>query len=165
MFLDLSAAFDTIDHETLMDRLKAWFGISGNILSWFRSYLCDHFQRIKIDSVLSDSRKLIYGVPQGSVLCPILFLYTTPLACVIAHHPHIRFHFYAHDTQLYIHLTHQNATQALKRLNTCLDDVKKWMAANKLKLNPDKTEFVVFGSKVQRLNWLNFFPSVCLEIL
>ena len=109
-----------------MDQLKEWFGISGSILTWFRSYLCDCFQSIKIDTVLSDSRKLIYGVPQGSVLGPILFsLYTTPLACVIARHPCIRFHFYADDTQLYIHLTHQNATQALNRLNTCLGDVKK----------------------------------------
>ena len=61
-------------------------------------------------------------------------------------------------TQLYIHLTHQNATQALDRLNTCLVDVKKWMAANKLKLNPDKNEFVVFGSKVQWAKLAKFFP-------
>ena len=59
--------------------------------------------------------------------------------------PEIGFHFYAHDTQLYVHLTHKNVAHAFDRLKSCLDDVKKWLYANKSKLNPDKTKFIVFG--------------------
>ena len=90
-------------------------------------------------------------MPQGSVLGPILFsLYTTLLSKVIQNHPGISFRFYADDTQLYVHLTHKNVASALDKLSRCLEDVKRWLSTNTLKLNPDKTEFIVFGSKSQR---------------
>ena len=77
-------------------------------------------------------------MPQGSVLGPILFsLYTTPLSKVIQNHPGISFQFYADDTQLYVHLTHKNVASALDKLSQCLEDVKRWLSTNKLKLNPD----------------------------
>ena len=118
------------------------------VLDWFKSYLSDCWQCDKIGSILSDAKKLLFGVPQGSVLGPILFsLYTTPLSKVILNHPGIGFHFYADDIQLYVHLTHNNVAHAFDRLKSCLDDVKKWLSANKLKLNPDKTEFIIFGTK------------------
>ena len=111
-------------------------------------YLCDCYQCIKIDSFLSDAKRLLYGVPQVSVLVPIMFLlFTTPLNKIIQNHPGICFHFYADDTQLYIYLTHKHATQAFDRLKNCLDDVRKWLSANKLKPNPNKTEFILFGLK------------------
>ena len=140
--MDQSAAFNTIDHDTLLDSLSSWFGVSGLVLDW-----------------LSDAKKLLYGVPQGSVLGPILFSrYTTPLSKVIQNHPGISFQFYTDDTQLYVHLTHKNATLALDKLSRCLEDVKKWLSTNKLKLNPDKTEFIVFGSKSQREKLNHSFP-------
>ena len=106
VLLDQSAAFDTIDHGTLLDCLSSWFGVGGVVLEWFKSYLSDRSQCVKIGSILSDTKKLLFGVPQGSVLGPILFsLYTTPLSKVIRNHPGIGFHFYADDTQLYVHLT------------------------------------------------------------
>ena len=112
------------------------------VLDWFKSYLCDRYQCIKFGSVLSNAKRLLYSVPQGSVLGPILFsLYTTPLSKVIQNHPGICFHFYADDTQL----THKHATLAFERLKNCLDDVRKWLSVNKLKLNPDKTEFILFS--------------------
>ena len=119
----------------------------------------DRCQFVKIGSTLSELSKLIYGIPQGSVLGPLLFsLYTTPLTKIIHLHPHIKFHFYADDTQLYIHLSHKNASAALARLNACLLDVQRWMSLSKLKLNPEKTEFIVFGSKSQRQKLSSYFP-------
>ena len=113
-----------------------------------KSSLSDRVQCIKIGSILSDAKKLLYGVPQGSVLEPILFsLYTTLLSKVIQNHPGISFQFYADDTQLYVHLAHKNVASALDKLPRCLD-VKRCLYMNKL--NPDKTEFIVFGSKSQR---------------
>ena len=159
VLLDQSAVFDTIDHDTLLNSLSSWFGVSGVVLDWFKSYFSDRVQCIKIGSILSDAKKLLYGVPQGSVLGPILFsLYTTPLSKVIRNHPGISFQFYADDTQLYVHLTHKNVASALDKLSHCLEDVKRWLYTNKLKLNPDKTEFIVFGSKSQREKLNQSFP-------
>ena len=137
---------DTIDLDTLLDSLSSWFGVSGVVLDWFKSYLSDHVQCIKIGSILSDAKKLLHGVPQGSVLGQILFsLYTTPLSKVIQNHPGISFQFYTDDTQLYVHLTHKNVASALGKLSHCLEDFKRWLSTNKFKLNLDKTEFIVFG--------------------
>ena len=98
-------------------------------------------------------------MPQDSVLGPILFsLYTTPLSKVVRNHPGIGFHFYADDTQSYVHLTHKNVTYAFDRLKSCLDDVKNWLSANKLKLNPDKTKIIAFGSKIQPEKLNKSFP-------
>ena len=166
VLLDLSAAFDTIDHNILLGYLKTWFGLGGTALRWFASYLRNRCQAIKIGSTLSELSNLIYGVPQGSVLGPLLFsLYTTPLSKIIRLHPHIKFHFYADDTQLYIHLSPKNAFSALAKLNACLRDVQEWMSLSKLKLNPEKTEFIVFGSKAQRQKISSHFPVSILGSL
>ena len=85
VLLDLSAAFDTIDHSGLLQCLSEWFGFSGSVLSWFRSYLHGRSQSVKIDGTLSDPVDIQFDVPQGSVLGPILFsLYTAPLSKIIA---------------------------------------------------------------------------------
>ena len=159
VLLDQSTAFDTIDHDTLLDSLSYWFGVGRVVLDWFKSYLSDRVHCIKIGLILSDAKKLLYGVPQGSVLGVILFsLYTTPLSKVIQNHPGISFQFYADDTQLYVYLTHKNVASALDKLSRCLEDIKRWLSTNKLKLNPDKTEFIVFGSKSQREKLNHSFP-------
>ena len=142
VLLDQSAAFNTIDHDTLLDSLSSWFW-------WWRGcprlvQILDYVQCIKIGSILSDAKKLLYGVPQGSVLRPIFFsLYTTLLSKVIQNHPGNSFQFYADDTQLYVHLTYKNVASALDKLSHCLEDVKRWRSTNKLKLKPDKTEFIL----------------------
>ena len=98
--LDISAAFDTIDHSILLQRLEMWYGFGGLVISWLRSYLSDRFQSVQLDHCLSKNVTLPFGVPQGSVLGPLLFsLYTGPLNRVIASQsvPH---HLYADDSQL-----------------------------------------------------------------
>ena len=148
---NLSAAFDTIDHRMLLNRLSSWFGVSSKVLSWFSSYISNRSQSVKIGNTLSDSRNLNFGVPQGSVLGPILFtLYTYPLSKIISSYNLVKHHLYADDTQIYIDLTTDNAPSAISQLQKCLTDIQLWMNSNKLKLNPDKTEFMIIGTDNQR---------------
>ena len=84
VLLNQSAVFYTIGHGTLLDCLSSWFGVGGIVLDWFKSYLSDHLQCVKIGSIMSDTKKILFSMPQGSVLGPILFsLYTTPLSKAI----------------------------------------------------------------------------------
>ena len=96
-----------------------------------------------------------FGVGGAS---PAFSLYTSPLSTLIGKYKGINFHFYADDTQLYVHLSHMNALAAVDMLNRCLQDVKECMSAGKLKLNPEKTEFILFGSKKQRERLKVCFP-------
>ena len=112
VLLDLSAAFDTLDHQILLSRLKSYFGFTGSVLQWFRSYLTNRSQKVVISEVASSLRQLEFGVPQGSILGPLLFvLYMAPLQDVISRHG-LDCMFYADDTQLYIAINpksrHQN---------------------------------------------------------
>jgi hypothetical protein len=159
VLLDLSAAFDTIDHNTLSALLRAEFGFQGTVLKWFNSYLADRTLSVKIDDDQSDRLSLEFGVPQGSVLGPVLFtLYTTPLSDIISKYDDISHHLYADDTQVYFTITPNNASITIPRLQSCLEDIQTWMAENKLKLNPDKTEFILIGTKKQQSMFKNIFP-------
>ena len=127
----------------LLRRLDNWFGVSGKALDWFKSYLTGRSQRIKLDNCLSSRCDLSFGVPQGSVLGPQLFtLYSTPLSSLISGHaiPH---HLYADDSQLYVSFSSGNSSAELSGLQSCLASVQSWMSTNKLKLNPDKTKFLL----------------------
>ena len=132
-------------------------------LAWFKSYLSGRHQRIKIDKSFSDSSLLEHGVPQDSVLGPLLFsLYTAPLSTIISSYGSSH-HLYADNTQIYISLTGDTATESLKMLQSCITGVSAWMAQSKLKLNPSKTEFLLIGSKSQREKFINLFPLAVLD--
>ena len=144
--LDLSAAFDTIDHEILISRLEHVYGISGYARAWFESYLNDRFQMVKIQNSLSSPIPLVYGVPQGSVLGPVLFvLYMSPLFDVIVSHS-VTPHSYADDTQLLKSARIMELNHLTNSMQTCVQDVKSWMTFNKLKLNDDKSEVLFVAS-------------------
>ena len=108
VLLDLSAAFDTIDKTILIERLSSDFGIRGNALAWFRSYHNDRSMSVKINEVESSHRGVDFGVPQGSILGPILYqLYTAPLESIIKKYG-LSFHIYADDTQIYISISNES---------------------------------------------------------
>ena len=132
------------------ERGDDWFGVTGKAVDWFKSYLTGACQRIRMGDCLSSKADLKFGVRQGSVLGPLLFmLYTTPLSSMIFEHaiPH---HLYADDSQLYVSFASGDSAAALNGLQSCLASVQSWMSTNKLKVNPDKTEFLLIGNERQR---------------
>ena len=149
VLLDLSAAFDTVDHFFLLLRLSSRFGICDHTVNWLRSYLSCRTQLFRIQGVFFDVNDLPYGVPQCSVLGPLLYsLYTSPLGD-IARSYGLSYHFYADDTQLYLSFETSSAEDlsiCKSTIEDCVRDIDLWMLANKLKLNSDKTEILVFSS-------------------
>ncbi len=151
VLLDLSAAFDTMEHRVLLDRLNQDYGISGSALAWFAPYLSDRTQSVQIGGVSSSTKVLSCGVPQGSVLGPQLFsLYTGPLAKIISRHG-VNFHGYADDNQLYMSAkpVQGDVDAAVTRIQDCVAEIRGWMRTNFLKLNDSKTEVIVISSKAQ----------------
>ena len=176
VLLDLSAAFDTVDHQILLDRLSTSFNITGVALRWIRSYLRGRSFRVSTggdlsvsedaegsDTAVSESVRLEYGVPQGSVLGPLFFvLYTNYIGNIIRQHG-IKYHVYADDIQLHISFDPKDnnaSNMALAKLSACINDIHLWMSRNMLKLNNSKTEFFVAASPHN----LNKLQDVSLKI-
>uniref|UniRef100_A0A3Q3FRJ7 Reverse transcriptase domain-containing protein n=1 Tax=Labrus bergylta TaxID=56723 RepID=A0A3Q3FRJ7_9LABR len=144
ILLDLSAAFDTVDHTILTDRLRHWVGLKDTALSWFYSYLLERTFAVTIGNYSSSTSNITCGVPQGSVLGPILFsIYMLPLGQIIERH-NVSFHCYADDTQIYLPLRPEDP-RSLAAVRNCLNDINCWMAQNFLQLNNSKSEIIVFN--------------------
>jgi len=146
----LSSAFDTADHSILLSRLSHRFGIKGIALAWFDSYLKSGKQFAQIKDCQSSQRCLAHGVPQGSVLGPLLYLLnTSPIADIINLHS-LQYHLYADDSQLYISFKTDcfaDLAQAKSSVELCVNDISCWMTNNLLKLNQEKTELIVISLK------------------
>ena len=141
--LDLSAAFDTLEHETLLARLRNSYGLDGTALSWITTYLRDRSQWIKYDDVVSPATKCEFGVPQGSVLGPMLFsLFVAPIADLISSHG-LSSHQFADDTQLYVSIIPKSPQTSLDFLDKCNSALLEWFSNNGLALNPTKSGLVL----------------------
>ena len=143
--LNLSATFDTIDHSILLHRLSSCFGIADSALTWFKTYLTSRFFSVLVSGFGSPPYRLSCGLPQGSVLGPILFnMYTTPLSTLISSRS-LNHHLYADNTQIFISFPPKTITTAITKLQDTISDISSEMTANLLSLNPSKTEFMLIG--------------------
>ena len=141
--LDLTAAFDTVDHAILIRRLETTFGI-GTTLNWLSSYLEGRTQSVHLNGQSTDPRRVVFGVPQGSVLGPLLFtLYTADIGKVISKYG-LSHHIYADDNQLYGCCLSSDSAALRAVMVRCIASVGEWMESNRLMLNPSKSEVIGF---------------------
>ena len=155
--LDFSSAFDTIDHPILVHRLHSDFGFTETVLQWFSSYLTDRTHYFYLSNHCSAFAPVHSGVPQGSVLGPILFtMYIKPLSAIIDSHSTIH-HSFADDLQIQMSAPPDRITELLHSIQSCISDVKAWATANMLKLNDNKRELMLVTSK--RTKHLHKLPT------
>ena len=155
--LDISSAFDTIDHSILVHSLHTDFGFTDTVLQWFSSYLTDRTHYVSLSNHCSAFAPVHSGVPQGSVLGPILFtMYNKPLSAIIDSRSIIH-HSFADDLQLHMSASPDRISELLHYMQSCINDVKAWETVNMLKLNDNKTELMLVTSK--RTKHLHNLPT------
>ena len=147
--LDLSAAFDTVDHSILLDRLHVAFGIGGAALGWIRTFLPARTQQVLYLGSLSSVGQLAFGVPQGSALGPFLYVLYTAALFGIIESCGLTAHSYADDTQVYLNVPASDAPLAVNHLTDCINKIEHWMGGNRLRLNFDKTQVIWMGTRQQ----------------
>lgn len=142
IFMDLKRAFETVDRKLLVEKLYQ-YGIRGKVLEWIRSYLSDRKQKVRFNKDWSESILTKYGVPQGSVLGPLLFIvYINDIVNVCPEESTIKM--FADDTLIYV--TGESSAEIENKINISLEIVEKWMNRNKLKMNAEKTKYMIIRS-------------------
>ena len=141
VFIDLRKAFDTVNHRILLQKLEH-YGIHDSASSWFQSYLTNRRQYVHLNGINSETKNVTCGVPQGSVLGPLLFLlYINDLPNISKK---LKFYLFADDTNIY--LESDDPTILEKIMNKELENLHKWLCINRLSLNITKTNLVIFHS-------------------
>ena len=163
VLLDLSAAFDTVDHNILLKPLENWAGLYRTVLNWFKTYLENRKYFVSIGNFTSEQTRITCGVPQGSILGPLLFnIYMLPLAQIIKNNK-INYHSYADDTQIYITMS-PGDRGPVQALGKCIEwKISDWTCQNFLQLNKNKTEVIVFGAKEKRSQVTTELQSIHLK--
>jgi len=145
--LDISAAFDALDHSVLSSRLQSDFSIDGIALDWIQSYFSDRHSFVQVGCSTSCQQPCIASVPQGSVLGPLLFTaYIPPIGRVVGGLG-VKHHEYADDTQLYVDITDRGS---LDRLSRCISCLQHWFLRNRLLLNGSKSDAIIIGTAQRR---------------
>ena len=156
VFIDLSKAFDSIEHHTLLGKISR-LGVSPAVHEWFRSYLADRSQYVRIGTTTSLAAPLTHGIPQGSVLSPFLFnIYTDSLSSIPES---CSLKSYVNDSKEYLSFSLPILDHSLSILEEDLHRVFEWCCKNSLLINPDKTKLMVIGSQ-QLLQQLDHIPSI-----
>ena len=152
VFLDFSKAFDTVDHDILMNKLDI-YGIKGIPNKWFKNYLTNRTQYVTYNSVKSDSLSIKCGVPQGSILGPLLFLlYINDLSTV----SNVLFSIlFADDSNMFI--IGKNINEMCNKMNIALKEIEEWLYSNKLSLNVLKTNYMIFTTKNKVVDDIGLF--------
>lgn len=167
VLLDLSAAFDTVDHEILLEVLHNRFSVSDIPLSWFQSYLTGRTQSISVNGVESARSAVTCSVPQGSVLGSIQFISYTEDVVDVFRSNSVLHHLFADDKQLYSATTIADIDATRERLVRCILDVRNWCASRRLQLNAQKTELMWFGSatNLKKMSTSNLTLSVGSDVI
>ena len=158
LFIDLKKAFDTVNHDILIRKLKQ-YGVDGNELLWFKSYLNNRVQTVNVDSTLSDFRSIDIGIPQGSILGPLLFIiFVNCLPYAVSQCKTVM---YADDTSLMCKA--KNESDLKIQMESCLSKVAEWFQVNKLTLNVEKTKFMIFGTNkmLEKFNDIHLTYNNC----
>ena len=154
VFLDIRKAFDSINHEILINKMHTLFGITGNQLKWFKSYLNNRVQQCLVNGQLSSPKMITCGVPQGSILGPLLFLlYINDMPDSLNHStPSL----YADDTE--ICASSNDCVDLVNKVNIDLDSTYQWMLQNKLQIHPGKSKHMFIGSSYNLKNKISSNP-------
>lgn len=153
--LDVSAAFDTVDHDILLERLHKSFGLTGQVLNWIKSYLTDRSSDIEIPGYQKAKLILNYGVPQGSILGPLLYILYTSDLFNLPIQSNLSTKCYADDTQILKTTDSKDLSAALMDLKSYITEIANWMESNALSLNLAKTQLIIIGTeqRLKQINW------------
>ena len=150
-YIDLSKAFDTLDHTILLAKLR-YYGIRGVAHKWMQNFLSHRYQYVEYNGVQSSSQHINTGVPQGSILGPLLFLFYIKDLPLVS--PVFRMLMYAADTTLFCNINNDiNDNETNRQLNT----ISEWLLLNKLSLNIKKTKYMVFHTNQGRVIYPNLY--------